>query len=43
MAFLNPKVMLVKNKQLNDKFYQYHEILAAKEEDREKKKQLPVI
>ena len=35
--------MLVKNKQLNENSYQFHEILAVLEEGRETKKQLPVI
>jgi hypothetical protein len=34
--------MLVKNKQLNDESYQFLEILAVLEEDRETKKQLQV-
>ena len=43
MVFLTLKAMLVKNKQLNDKSYQFLEIMAVLEEDRETKKQLPVI
>ena len=35
--------MLVKNKQLNDKSYQFLEILVVLEEGRETKKKLPVI